>query len=541
MSQPSWPELKQIEEENRHELVIGSMYSKVIEESGVDPFLFSLVNLNYLNINETCLTSVPDDIGRLINLTSLILYSNNISSLPQTIGKLSKLKILDLSRNKLESIPDEISALGQLSTLNLGTNILTKIPSLVKNTKLSILDLSHNQFEEFPDVCHSELIHLSEMKLNGNNIKEVPPTIGQLPAMKMLDLSDNSIATVPGELSDIPKLKEVNLKGNKLSDRRLLKLVDQCHAKQVLDYIRQSCPRVTGVAASGHGGKGKKGKKGKKAEHSESTNHTSETIEQLCHKMEVIHVSDSTPSVKIIDGVKSVRPFIVCCIVRNLNFTPDSFKKFIQMQTKLHDTVCDHRNSATIATHDLDLLPPGDLVYTAMPPNVLKIHPLSRTREYTGLELFLQLQKEADELRKEKKHNIYSGIHKYLYLVEGKSLFPCLLDSTERVISFPPITNSDISKMSASTKSMLVEVTSTINQSTCRSVADALLRETLQLGVSCTADQATDPEKVNGRMYQSLTVEQVKIVDIEGSLKSVYPARNDLMFEGSQQIVVVRK
>jgi hypothetical protein len=82
------------------------------------------------------------------------------------------------------------------------------------------------------------------------------------------------------------------------------------------------------------------------------------------------------------------------------------------LQTKLHDTICEKRNAATIATHDLDLLCPGDIFYTACPPNEIKICPLGRTKCVTGSELFAQLQQEADELRKEKKRNVYSGIHK---------------------------------------------------------------------------------------------------------------------------------
>lgn len=51
------------------------------------------------------------------------------------------------------------------------------------------------------------------------------------------------------------------LKGNKLADKRLTKMVDQCKPKQIVDYIRQNCPK--GNPDSGGGGAGKKGKKGK--------------------------------------------------------------------------------------------------------------------------------------------------------------------------------------------------------------------------------------------------------------------------------------
>lgn len=54
------------------------------------------------------------------------------------------------------------------------------------------------------------------------------------------------------------------------------------------------------------------------------------------------------------NAVKNVREHFAACIVHNVIFTEESFKKFIQLQNKLHDTVCDKRNSATIATHDFN-------------------------------------------------------------------------------------------------------------------------------------------------------------------------------------------
>ena len=88
------------------------------------------------------------------------------------------------------------------------------------------------------------------------------------------------------------------------------------------------------------------------------------------------------------------------------------FIYFFFGQTKLHDTICEKRNAATIATHDLASLSPGNIVYAAYPPSEIKICPLGRTNHVTGSELFARLQQEADELRKEKKRNVYSGVHK---------------------------------------------------------------------------------------------------------------------------------
>ncbi|XP_071558811.1 leucine-rich repeat-containing protein 47 [Temnothorax nylanderi] len=523
----SWEIVKQAAEKNRHELVLsGASVSKLIETSGLDGNLFDLHNLNYLSITHTCLREVPDEIERLANLTTLVLHSNEIAALPSAIAKLAKLKVLDCSRNKLASLPQELGSHPQLSTINLASNLLRDVPSCSLCTKLSILDLSNNQLEAFPDVCHAELAHLSEVHVNGNRITEIPITINRLQGLKVLNLADNLISVVPSELADCSKLKEVYLKGNKLSDRRLTKLINQCSTKQVLDYVKLHCPRsessTTEVNTS------KKGKRGQKVSESESV------VESLTHKLRVLKVVDDVPVIKLMENVKSIRPYIAACIVKNMSFTEENFKKFIQLQTRLHDGICEKRNAATIATHDLKLVAPGHLTYTAMLPTELEIKPLMHSKTYTGADLFQKLQTEAENLRKEKKRNVYSGIHKYLYMLEGKPSFPCLLDQSQRVISFPPITNSDVTKMSLDTQTMLVEVTSALSFTICRNVLDQFLKDLIVSGLA----ESAEPKDTDNK-YNNLIVQQVKVVDTEGNLKLVYPSRADLNF--SEQLVAVSR
>lgn len=191
----SWETVKQAADENRHELVLtGASVSKLIEKSGLDKNLFNLNNLNYLCITQTCLQIIPDEIEKLTNLTTLVLHSNQIDTLPNTIGKLVKIKLLDCSRNRLNSLPQALDNLPQLSVMNFGSNILQSIPSQSANTKLGILDLSNNRLESFPDVCYAELVHLSEIYINGNIMTEIPTTISRLQALKILNIADNSIS-----------------------------------------------------------------------------------------------------------------------------------------------------------------------------------------------------------------------------------------------------------------------------------------------------------------------------------------------------------
>ncbi|KAJ8711250.1 hypothetical protein PYW07_008492 [Mythimna separata] len=520
----AWPEVTTAKSENRHEIKLaGAAISKRISESGLDKGIFQLTNINLLNISDTCLSAIPDDISRLVNLQSLLLFGNKITDFNKNITSLKKLKVLDLSRNQLKSIPESLNEMKELASINFSNNEIEEMPKFNDFPSLLTMDLSYNKLKSFLDLENAVLLHLTDLKMKGNAIEELPSYIARsLPSLKNFDIGDNQLKTVPGEVANMAKLKEINLKGNKFTDKRFMKLVDQCRTKQILDYVRDHCPKVDQSQPAAKG----KGKKGKKEEPTPE-----ETECDLCHSMNILHVEDDTQRVKIIESqVASVRPYILCCIVNDLSFDDASFKKFIQLQTKLHDTVCDKRNVATIATHDLSKIAPGDLVYTAKAPAALKLTPLSRLRPYSGEQLFQQLTAEAEALRKEKKRNVYSGIHKYLYLLEGKPVYPCLQDASGKVISFPPITNSEDTKMSQESKSMLVEVTSHTSLGACKTVMNKLLQECLLLGIG--------PQEP-GAAYHTLTVQQVKVVDLEGNLKNVYPSRTDCVFEGSN-IKVVR-
>lgn len=146
-----------------------------------------------------------------------------------------------------------------------------------------------------------------------------------------------------------------------------------------------------------------------------------------------------------------MRQFILCCIVENVRLADGKFREFLQIQTKLHETVCGKREKSTIATHDLAKLPSANgnfIRYTAKDADQLRIHPLGKTKVLTGTELYNELKAEADALRKQKQRNTYSGIHKYLKLLENERQYACVEDGLGNVISLPPLTNGESTKVS---------------------------------------------------------------------------------------------
>jgi Leucine-rich repeat (LRR) protein len=354
-----WPEVERAKTENRHELVLGgNEITERLNKEGLDPGIFDLTGLNFLDVHETSLDAVPDQISKLSNLQSLVLHTNKLQDINKNITKLEKLKLLDLSRNQLNQVPEEIDNLSNIVTFNFNYNCLEVFPKLMKTHKLTVLDLSNNKLKAFPDICCQELSNLSEVKLGDNEIEAIPVEISNLPLVKVLELGKNKIKTVPGELADCTKLKGgwficflffcklffivLDLKNNPISDRRLLKLIDQCRTKQIIDYVKAHCPK-TKVKTPDQKSKNK-------------TDNESDSDEgDFKHVIRVHYAKDNT-RVVINESVKSVREFLVACLVSNVTFTEETFKKFIQIQNKLHETVCSKRNLATIATHDFNKL-----------------------------------------------------------------------------------------------------------------------------------------------------------------------------------------
>jgi len=517
-----WEEVATAEKENRRELVLsGKQILTRVQANGLDQNIYKLVNLNYLDISEAGLGVLSPDLGNLTNLTNLVLKGNTLTCLPDSLGKLVKLKLLDVSKNLLTDIPD-ISGLEQLTTLNLSLNKLTRFPDigLDKCLKMSSMDLSVNDLKDIEMLESAHLELLAELNLSRNEIPALSPKIQtNWPAIKKLDLAHNKLNALPALLGDCLKLKELNILNNPLADNRLKKMAAQKSTKSVLDYIRQNGEKEGEDGGGGGGGK-KKGKKGKGGDKEP------EPLPDICDRLNVLSLADdNSTEVYFQPAVKEVRPFIVVCFLKNLDLQGDNLRKFLQLQTKLHKGVCANRTLATIATHELSAVK-GPLKYTALEPRSFEVEPLTGGPPVNAAKLVGQLKKEAEAMRKEKKRNAISGIHQYLPMLDRHPLYPCLLDREERVISFPPVTNSGLTRISGETKEILVEVTSNTKLADAKMVADTLLREILEAGLV-----ATPEDELNGKC---LTVLQGRVLDHEGALKVTYPSKADLVFTASK-------
>jgi hypothetical protein len=456
--------LEQLVTQNPRELVIsGSSGKEQIEkDGGISDLVFKMSSLNFLEVSASGLSLLSPDIEKLNHLTSLVLKGNKLTSLPPTVGKLTKLKLLDVSVNELSSLPSELSNLSDLQSLILTSNKISSLPEkLDALSMLLVVKIDQNSFEEFPmSLLNQEnpKVHLAEIHASKNAITFIPSEINRLVSLRVLDMRDNKLTSIPGEVGDCSKIKDILLTGNKLTDRRFYKLVEQNKTKQILDYIRANFSK--GTSKTGDSGPSRAGRetsrdrrlKVKDARQRRRSNSRSsrETSECLMDTIEIKAVKDNEDFFVVSATPAALEQRkVVACLVRNVDLSDEKvMKRFLQIQRGLHDGICGKRTLATIAVHDLDKLKGGNkVIFDVKPPTKISFLPLNRPKEMNATELYKVLMEEAEEVRKEKKRNTFSGIHKYLYLLKGKSRYCCLMDAEGTIISFPPITNSETTKV----------------------------------------------------------------------------------------------
>ena len=147
-------------------------------------------------------------------------------------------------------------------------------------------------------------------------------------------------------------------------------------------------------------------------------------------------------------GLKDIRPYIGCSIVKNVKLTDTIIRGLMHMQDKLDQSYGRNRRRTSIGLYDFSriTLP---LHYTVTKPTEISFVPL-------GFEEKLNLKEILERHPK--------GIE-YGYIVSKYPVYPILLDSKKKVLSFPPIINSiDLGRVTEKTRHILVEVTGTMHE-----------------------------------------------------------------------------
>jgi len=154
-------------------------------------------------------------------------------------------------------------------------------------------------------------------------------------------------------------------------------------------------------------------------------------------------VYDSDIDLNVDDKVIPIRPYIAVAIIKDVSFTESFIESIMNLQEHLHKGLGRNRKKLAIGLHDLSKVSPP-FTYTAVPPSFSFV-PLDFDEEMNIQEILSRHPK---------------GM-KYGSILENFDLYPIILDSTDNVLSFPPIINAELTRVTEDTKSLFIDVTGT--------------------------------------------------------------------------------
>jgi phenylalanyl-tRNA synthetase beta chain len=146
-------------------------------------------------------------------------------------------------------------------------------------------------------------------------------------------------------------------------------------------------------------------------------------------------------AIKVDKSTKQVRPFIVSLVAKNGKLDEETIKQLIAMQEDLQNVIGRRRIKASIGIHNSDSIK-FPVTYKTVKDDFSFI-PLGDSESHS----IQYILKESD-----------LGI-RYGYILQKSNTYPIILDAENNVLSFPPIVNSNLTKMGTSTKNLFVEVT----------------------------------------------------------------------------------
>ncbi|MGA8084048.1 MAG: phenylalanine--tRNA ligase subunit beta [Candidatus Nitrosopolaris sp.] len=146
-------------------------------------------------------------------------------------------------------------------------------------------------------------------------------------------------------------------------------------------------------------------------------------------------------AIKVDKSTKQVRPFIVSLVAKNGKLDEETIKQLIAMQEDLQNVIGRRRIKASIGIHNSDSIK-FPVTYKTVKDDFSFI-PLGDSESHS----IQYILKESD-----------LGI-RYGYILQKSNTYPIILDAENNVLSFPPIVNSNLTKIGTSTKNLFVEVT----------------------------------------------------------------------------------
>jgi len=149
--------------------------------------------------------------------------------------------------------------------------------------------------------------------------------------------------------------------------------------------------------------------------------------------------------------VKQIRPILLFFVAKNKKINSFILDQLISMQEDLHNGIARGRKKAAIGIHDLHAFE-FPLIYNSRGKDSSFI-PLDQTKPFKLNEILSDLEVGR----------------KYSTLLRNLRQYPTIVDRNNQIISFPPIINSNNTKINDKSNNLLIEITGT-NLETCKSI-----------------------------------------------------------------------
>ena len=197
-------------------------------------------------------------------------------------------------------------------------------------------------------------------------------------------------------------------------------------------------------------------------------------------------VKPSGVSFTIDPALKEIRPFLGSAVIRGLSLSEEAIQSLMGLQEALHWAVGRGRKKVAIGLHDLDRITPPFRYCAA-----------EKSRAFVPLDF-------TEPMTMEQMLDEHPKGRAFAHLVRDHPLYPLIVDAEDRVCSFPPIINGDLTRVTTETKNILLDTTGTD-----RKAVDVAVK------IVCAALVEA------GGTVESVTIDGVESPDLTPSIRTV--------------------
>jgi phenylalanyl-tRNA synthetase beta chain len=148
-------------------------------------------------------------------------------------------------------------------------------------------------------------------------------------------------------------------------------------------------------------------------------------------------------SINVSTSTQQIRPHIISMIARHGHLDSGAIKQLITMQEDLHNIIGRQRIKASIGIHNFDVIK-FPVTYSTVGKEFSFI-PLGESVSFTLSQILSTLDPGK----------------MYGHILQDSKVYPIILDAQNNVLSFPPIINSNLTRINVGTTNLFVEVTGT--------------------------------------------------------------------------------